>query len=80
MFSSDGANDGGFILDLDAETAKEVRRSYPIAIVPGEPLDEYGRPLRISDAEHDADQAARAAKYGPLLDKVAASAHIVTVR
>ena len=79
-FSSDGANDGGFILDLDAGTAKEVRRSYPIAIVPGEPLDEYGRPLRISDAEHDADQAARAAKYGPLLDMVAASARIVTVR
>lgn len=80
MFSSDGANDGGFILDLDVQTAKDVRRSYPLVIVPGEPLDEYGRPLRISDAEHDADQAARAAKYGPLLDKVAASARIVTVR
>ena len=79
-FSSDGANDGGFILCLDAGTAAETCRSYPISIVLGEPLDEYGRPLRISDAEHDADQAARAAKYGALLDKVAASARIVTVR
>ena len=80
QFSSDGSSDGGFILCLDAGTAEETCRSYPIVIVLGEPLDEYGRPLRISDAEHDADQAARAAKYGALLDKVAASARIVTVR
>lgn len=80
QFSSDGANDGGFILCLDAGTAEETCRSYPIVIVLGEPLDEYGRPLRISDAERAADKAARAAKYGALLDKVAASARIVTVR
>ena len=80
QFSSDGANDGGFILCLDAGTAAETCRSYPISIVLGEPLDEYGRPLRISDAEHDADQTARAAKYGALLDKVVASARVVTVR
>lgn len=77
---SGGANDGGFMLFLDAGTAEEVSRGYPISIVLGEPIDEYGRPLRISDAERAADKAARAAKYGPLLDRVAASARVVTVR
>lgn len=77
---SGGANDDGFILLLNAGTGEEVSRSYPIDIVLGEPIDEYGRPLRISDTERAADKAARAAKYGPLLDWVAASARVVTVR
>lgn len=77
-FSGGESDSFGFCLDV--ATAEECGRGYPINRIWGEPIDEYGRPLRISAAERDADQAARAAKYGPLLDWVVASAHVVTVR
>ena len=79
-FFSGGESDSGFWFCLDLATAEECGRGYPIERLPGDRIDDSGRPLRISAAERDADRAARAAKYGPLLDWVVASARVVTVR
>ena len=79
LFSGGDGSDVGFGICIDIQAAEECWRSYPYSIILGEPVNDVGRPVRISDAEYAADQAARAAKYGPLLDQLVASAHIEAV-
>ena len=76
LFSGGDGSDVGFGICIDIQAAEECWRDYPYSIVLGEPVNDVGRPVRISDAEYAADRAARAAKYGPLLDRLVASARI----
>ena len=73
MFGGEGetGDDGGFGLCLDFETGAECGRGYPIVLRAGAPTDDYGDPPGAS-----ASRAARAAKYGSMLDRIVASAHI----
>ena len=73
MFGGEGetGDDGGFRLCLDFETGAECGRGYPIILRAGAPTDDYGDPPGAS-----ASRAARAAKYGSMLDRIVASAHI----
>ena len=76
LFSGGDGSDVGFGICIDLQAAEECWRDYPYSIVLGEPVNDVGRPVRISDEEYEADQIARAAKYGPLLDRLVASARI----
>ena len=73
MFGGEGetGDDGGFRLCLDFETGAECGRGYPIVLHAGAPTDDDGDPPGAS-----ASRAARAAKYGSMLDRIVASAHI----
>ena len=76
LFSGGDGSDVGFGICIDLQAAEECWRGYAYSIVLGEPLRDDGLPVRISDEEYEADQIARAAKYGPLLDQLVASAYI----
>ena len=76
LFSGGDDSDTGFGICIDLQAAEECWRGYPYSIILGEPVNNVGRPLRISDEEYEADQIARATKYGPLLDQLVASAYI----
>ena len=76
LFSGGDDSDVGFGICIDLQAAEECWRDYPYSIILGEPVNNVGRPLRISDEEYEADQIARATKYGPLLDQLVASAYI----
>ena len=73
LFEGEGetGDDKGFTFCLDFETGAECGRGYPIARRAGDQTDQYGDPPGAS-----ASRAARAAKYGSLLDQIVASSHI----
>ncbi len=76
LLSGGDDSDVGFGICIDLQAAEECWRDYPYSIILGEPVNNVGRPVRITDEEYEADQIARAAKYGPLLDQLVASAYI----
>ena len=82
MFDGDGTeeNDDGFWFCIDLETGAECGRGYPFNTVRGEATDDYGYPLRCGGREGCYANDTRAAKYGPLIDQVIASAHIEATR
>ena len=73
MFEGEGeAGDGkGFVFCLDFETGADCGSGYPVARRAGDTTDMYGNPPGAS-----ASRAARAAKYGSVIDRIVASAHI----
>ena len=70
----------GFWFRLDMQTAEEQGRGYPFARSHGEPIDNYGYPLRCGGREGCRASDDRPAKYDPLIDKVVASARIESAR
>ena len=73
MFEGDGeaGDDKGFVFCLDFETGADCGSGYPVARRAGDTTDMYGDPPGAS-----ASRAARAAKYGSVIDRIVASAHI----
>ena len=73
MFEGDGetGDDKGFVFCLDFETGADCGSGYPVARRAGDTTDMYGNPPGAS-----ASRAARAAKYGSVIDRIVASAHI----
>ncbi len=75
-----GENDNRFWFCLDLETGVECGRGYPVKRIHGEAIDEYGYPIRCGGREGCYANDTRAAKYGPLIDQVVASAHVEIAR
>ena len=73
MFEGKGetGDDKGFVFCLDFEAGADCGSGYPIARRAGDQTDTYGTPPGAS-----ASRAARAAKYGSLIDRIVASSHI----
>ena len=73
MFEGEGdtGDDKGFVFCLDFETGADCGSGYPVARRAGDTTDMYGNPPGAS-----ASRAARAAKYGSVIDRIVASAHI----
>ena len=69
-----------FWFSLDLQTAEEQGRGYPFNRSHGEPIDNYGYPLRCGGREGCRASDDRPAKYDPLIDKVVASARIESAR
>lgn len=68
----------GFLFELSLETADELGRGYLFNRSLGEPIDEYGYPLRCGGRAGCRANDDRPAKYDPLIDRVVASARIAS--